>query len=111
MTFASFVRWPVSAATAVALCMIAAVQAVAADAAAGRALAEQSCSACHALDSRNSGGDAAPSFARLATINRESPGWVRAWLSDPHPPMTGINLSRAQIDDIVAYLQSLPPMR
>lgn len=75
---------------------------------AGRALAERSCSACHTLDSREAGGDAAPSFRRLAATNRDSPGWVRAWLSDPHPPMTGINLTRQEIDDIVAFLRTLP---
>jgi mono/diheme cytochrome c family protein len=34
---------------------------------------------------------------------------VRAWLADPHPPMPNFNLSRQQIDDIVAYLDSLTP--
>jgi mono/diheme cytochrome c family protein len=27
---------------------------------------------------------------------------------DPHPPMPGIMLSRQQINDIIAYLNSLP---
>jgi hypothetical protein len=27
---------------------------------------------------------------------------------DPHPPMPGIMLSRQQISDIIAYLDSLP---
>jgi hypothetical protein len=27
---------------------------------------------------------------------------------DPHPPMLNISLSRQQIDDIVAYLGTLP---
>jgi mono/diheme cytochrome c family protein len=27
---------------------------------------------------------------------------------DPHPPMPGIMLSRKQIDDVIAYLSTLP---
>jgi hypothetical protein len=27
---------------------------------------------------------------------------------DPHPPMPGIMLSRKQVDDVIAYLNSLP---
>jgi mono/diheme cytochrome c family protein len=80
---------------------------VIADTQAGRLLAERSCTACHALDTQPSGSDAAPSFARLAATNRESPGWVRAWLTEPHPPMAGINLTRQEIEDIVAYLETL----
>jgi mono/diheme cytochrome c family protein len=36
------------------------------------------------------------------------PSFIRGWLMDPHPPMPGIMLSRQQINDIIAYLQTLP---
>ena len=29
---------------------------------------------------------------------------VRQWLNDPHPPMPNLPLTRAQIEDVVAYL-------
>jgi mono/diheme cytochrome c family protein len=32
---------------------------------------------------------------------------IRGWLADPHPPMPNLNLSRQEIDDILAYLESL----
>jgi mono/diheme cytochrome c family protein len=32
---------------------------------------------------------------------------IRGWLADPHPPMPNLELSRREIEDIVAYLQSL----
>jgi hypothetical protein len=39
-----------------------------------------------------------PSIVTLATL---------AWLANPHPPMPNFNLSRTEIDWIVAYLASL----
>lgn len=74
---------------------------------AGRELAESSCSACHAVGSATAGSDSAPSFASIARAKRGDVSWTRAWLLDPHPPMKGIDLTRQQIDDIVAYLRSL----
>jgi mono/diheme cytochrome c family protein len=72
----------------------------------GLKLARQWCASCHAVDSEGTMTDSAPSFPTLA--KRRDKTWVRAWLSDPHPPMKGIDLSRAQIDDVTAYLTSLP---
>jgi mono/diheme cytochrome c family protein len=74
---------------------------------AGRQLVETSCSSCHLVGSTGSGSDVAPSFARIAKAKKGDPSWTRAWLMDPHPPMKGINLTRQQIDDVVAYLRSL----
>jgi hypothetical protein len=50
------------------------------------------------------GQDAAPT---LPPANRDQ-GWLRTWLIDPHPPMPNLHLSRQEIDDIIAYLSSLP---
>jgi len=74
---------------------------------AGRELVETSCSACHMVRSAGSGSDVAPSFASIAKAKKGDLSWTRAWLMDPHPPMKGINLTRQQIDDVVAYLRSL----
>lgn len=78
-------------------------------ASAGRQLAQRWCSSCHQIEPNAPASDAAPPFASLGVQRGTDPGWIRAWLADPHPPMQGINLSRQQIDDIVAYLQSLAP--
>jgi mono/diheme cytochrome c family protein len=75
---------------------------------AGRLLIERSCTGCHAGPNSAAATDAAPSFLAIARRNRENRTWVRAWLTGPHPAMPGIDLSRRQIDDITAYLNSLP---
>ncbi len=79
------------------------------DAAAGKRLAQQSCSSCHQVEASATARDTAPPFPAIATKSGKDLGWVRAWLSNPHPPMQGIDLTRQQTDDIVAYLQSLAP--
>jgi mono/diheme cytochrome c family protein len=79
------------------------------DAGAGKRLAQQWCASCHQIEVTAPAKDVAPPFASLGVQKGKDPGWVRAWLANPHPPMQGINLSRQQIDDVVAYLQSLAP--
>ena len=76
---------------------------------AGKRLAQQWCASCHQVEPGAPAKDAAPPFASLGVQKGKDPGWIRAWLINPHPPMQGISLSRQQIDDIVAYLQSLAP--
>jgi mono/diheme cytochrome c family protein len=80
----------------------------AADAEAGRQLVLRSCSSCHALNASNRATDGAPPLSFLAKDNKARPAWVRGWLMDPHPPMPTIVLNRAQIDNIIAYLNTLP---
>ena len=75
---------------------------------AGRQLAIRSCSSCHAIDAAKTATDNAPPFAAVAKTNKERPAWIRGWLTQPHPPMPNISLSRQQIDDIIAYLGTLP---
>jgi mono/diheme cytochrome c family protein len=76
------------------------------DAQSGRQLAQQWCSSCHIIDRSPKGPDTAPPFPAIAHNRLQNDGWVRAWLSTPHPPMPNLNPSRAQIDDIVAYLET-----
>jgi mono/diheme cytochrome c family protein len=76
------------------------------DAASGRQLAQQWCSSCHIVDRSQKGPDTASPFPAIARKHPQNDGWVRAWLSTSHPPMPNFNLSRAQIDDIVAYLET-----
>jgi mono/diheme cytochrome c family protein len=75
---------------------------------AGRQLVMRSCSSCHATESAKTATDNAPPFSAVAKSNKERPAWIRGWLMEPHPPMPNISLSRQQIDDIIAYLGTLP---
>lgn len=79
-----------------------------ADAAAGAQLARQWCANCHVIDGA---GPAAtlpqgpPSFHIVAA--RLDPGQLRAFLSHPHGAMPDLALTRAEIDDLIAYIETL----
>jgi mono/diheme cytochrome c family protein len=77
------------------------------DAQTGRDLARVWCSTCHIVDQSSHGQDVAPPFPTIARRHSDDSEWVRLWLVAPHPPMPNFNLSTPQIDNIVAYLQSL----
>ena len=77
------------------------------DPAEGRMIAERWCSSCHVAGNRSGGTDAVPTLESISNDPRRSPGWVRQWLNAPHPPMPNLPLTRAQIEDVVAYLESL----
>ena len=84
----------------------------AADAENGHRIADRWCSSCHVVSGRGADGgsggtDAAPTLAGIARDPQRGPDWFRRWLSAPHPPMPDPNLARTEIDDVVAYLQSL----
>ena len=74
---------------------------------AGSSLVHKWCSGCHVVDSSGEGTDAAPSFQIIAQDHGEDQTWLRAWLVAPHPTMPDFNLSRDEIDGIVAYLSGL----
>jgi cytochrome c len=76
---------------------------------AGRDLAQQWCSSCHVIGPSERGQDAAPSFPAIARRTPSDHEALRAWLTAPHPPMPNLSLSRQQIDDVVAYIDSLAP--
>jgi len=73
----------------------------------GYGLAKQWCTSCHIVAPDQDGSDAAPPFDSIANRAEMSSDGLRAWLANPHPPMPNFNLSRAEIDWIVAYLASL----
>ncbi|HXZ01184.1 MAG TPA: c-type cytochrome [Stellaceae bacterium] len=79
------------------------------DVASGHALARQWCMSCHVVEDGGPGPDTAPPFAAVARRHAGDRSWVRAWLTSPHPPMPNFNLARQQIEDIIAYLDSLAP--
>jgi mono/diheme cytochrome c family protein len=76
----------------------------------GRSVAETWCANCHlvATGQQRSANDAAPSFASIAARQPEEAG-LRTWLSQRHKDrMPNFDLSRAEVDGVVAYILSLP---
>ncbi len=91
---------------ALALAMVWTRPAAAFDAETGRQLAQRWCSGCHAVEP-SSGIDQAPTFEAIARDRARSPDYIRTWLMTPHPEMPDMGLSRAEIESIIAYLESL----
>lgn len=88
--------------------LFASAPACAADAKHGAVIAKRWCAACHvvASDQQSASADVPP-FADIA--RRRDPRDLAVFLADPHPKMPDMNLSRGEIDDIVAYIRSLDP--
>jgi cytochrome c len=80
------------------------------DANAGHKLLQQWCSHCHLSDGAKTASDMAAPFAELMTDSKYTDARLRGWLSDPHPPMPKIGLTRQMIRDIIAYLSTLRPV-
>ena len=88
---------------AAAAVVMAAGQAQAAgDAAQGKATAERWCATCHVVAPGGRGADVAPAFSRIARERNDE--YLRGFLSRPHPPMPRYELSRQDIDDLIAYI-------
>ena len=78
-----------------------------ADAAKGSQLAQQWCASCHVT-----GGTSArnlqqgpPSFSTIAQARTADQ--LRVFLSHPHGAMPDLSLTRAEIDDLVSYIETL----
>ena len=88
--------------------VVATSAAMAGDPVSGRNLARQWCSECHLVESgQAAASDEAPPFMAIADDPDTTPGGLATWLSDPHPPMPKLQISRPDIDDLVAYILSL----
>lgn len=77
------------------------------DAEVGKRTAESWCSSCHLVDGVGTAIDGAPPFRAVANDPAKTSAFLRTWLTDPHYPMPNLELSRRQIDDLVAYFESL----
>jgi mono/diheme cytochrome c family protein len=79
------------------------------DPAAGRRLAEGWCSNCHVIGPGQSGpaSDAVPTFPSVAERASTTEMSLRVFLQTPHANMPNYQLTRAQLDDLVAYILSL----
>ena len=79
------------------------------DAHRGSALAQSWCAGCHVVDNRGAGrsADNAPPFPMIAADKSKTPEHLRSWMTADHTRMPNFNLSRREIDDLVAYIRSL----
>lgn len=73
------------------------------DPARGEANARRWCASCHLLEGQTKASDTVPAFATIAHDPRKGPEYLRAFLANPHPPMPPLQLSRLEIEDLVAY--------
>ena len=96
-----------SAVMVVALGLLPSLAWAAGDVERGHALARVWCSNCHLVQGVAEAKDVAPPLAQIAKRGAPNQIRARAFLSAPHPPMPNFDLARQQIDDIVAYLNSL----
>jgi mono/diheme cytochrome c family protein len=89
----------------VILCALSVPALARADAGGGRALAERWCAACHLIDAGSRGpvAQGPPSFQSIARSG-QSEAQLRAFLTKPHGAMPDLALSRAEIDDLIAYI-------
>ena len=72
----------------------------------GRKLAAQWCASCHQISPQAPTSDQAPPFPTMARDPAYTESRLRNWLSDPHPPMPNIPLSRREIELLVRFIQS-----
>lgn len=75
------------------------------DATLGAETARRSCPGCHVTSGARTGSDTGPTFADIA--KRRDSEYLRAFLTQPHPPMPNLSLTRAEIADLIAYFDSL----
>ncbi len=74
---------------------------------AGKALAGEVCSNCRLVEGGMIAMDAASPFKRIAKDFGKTPGVLRAFLTSPHGAMPDLQLTRQEIEDVVASIQSL----
>ena len=80
--------------------------ALAADASNGERLGMRWCAACHLVASGQAEANSdAPPFVSIARKKQASE--LKDFLTDPHPKMPNMSLSRSEIADIVAYIKTL----
>lgn len=79
----------------------------AADAYQGERTFNQWCTSCHTKKGAKRARDAAPPLIELLDKKSLTPDAMRRWLANPHPPMPNLNLGRQEIENLIAYFESL----
>jgi cytochrome c len=85
-----------------------AIRSAHADAAKGAQIARQWCANCHVIGGNPAGPvpQGPPSFQMVARSGM-SADQLRAFLSHPHGAMPNLALTRAEIDDLIGYIETL----
>jgi cytochrome c len=94
--------------TALLLLTAVGVPAAHADANKGAQIARQWCANCHVIDGKPAGAvsQGPPSFPSVARSGLTA-DQLRAFLSHPHGAMPDLSLTRAEIDDLIGYIETL----
>jgi mono/diheme cytochrome c family protein len=72
----------------------------------GKVIAKRWCAACHVVSSGQKEASAdVPSFFYVARHMDKRD--LTSFLTDPHPKMPDMSLTRQEIDDLTAYIRSL----
>jgi mono/diheme cytochrome c family protein len=75
----------------------------------GHMLASSVCAECHAVEkgALRSRNDHAPTFQNIAKTPGMTPMAVRVWLRSAHREMPNLVLKPNEVDDVIAYLETL----
>jgi mono/diheme cytochrome c family protein len=75
----------------------------------GNKLARTLCTTCHLIGEPTEHPVPAdvPSFASIANRPGQTLDHLSNWLTEPHPPMPNLNLTRTEIRDLAGYIFSL----
>ncbi|AXS42822.1 cytochrome c [Breoghania sp. L-A4] len=74
----------------------------------GETLARIWCSACHVVATDQTAASAdVPTFQAIARNPLNTPERLAQFLADPHPVMPDMDLSRIEVADIIAYIETL----
>ena len=77
------------------------------DAVVGKEIATTWCGACHHMDDAVTAADGARPFAAMARDPKATADRLRTFLVKPHGQMPELNLTRQEIENLVAYIESL----
>ncbi len=103
----SYAQWLSRGAIAFLVLVISPLCAFAVDAAKGEIVAKRWCAACHLVSSDQKLAKLdMPSFATIARRKLPSEE-LTAFLTNSHPKVPNMNLSRSEIEDVIAYIGSL----
>jgi mono/diheme cytochrome c family protein len=93
----------------VVVLLVAPMQALAAGSAQnGKLVAERWCASCHLVSPEQTrAATDVPSFVAIAKRSQAKLDWLLAFLTDPHPPMPNLSLTRQEMADLVAYFELL----
>ena len=74
----------------------------------GQEIAIKWCSTCHLVtDGQTSASADVPTFKSIAEKYENEVDALVKFLIEPHPPMPDLSLTRREIQDLIAYLDSL----